>query len=204
MQPMISILSLWLNDPTIFDGMQIPESLEKQRQNIIDMILAECGELNVLYSSPTFCKGMITCWSALNLPTWQRMIRAFEEEYNPIINYTRKETETEGTRKEKESTVTTKATSDSTDTSKLKKNAFNSGGQAQANQNESHATITNDNTTSGNEQGEDTRELERIISGASGTDKIQDLIKAEYGVARMNVANIIVADFKDKFCIQVY
>lgn len=204
MQPLISILSLWLNDPTVFDDMQIPKSLEENRQNIIDMILSECGELNIIYSSPQFCKGMIACWSALNLPTWERMVHAFEATYDPITNYTRKENESEGMTRQKETNISTSAESISRDTSKLYKNAFNSDAQAQANQNVSDATISNDNTTTGTEEGADTRSLERTVSGASGTDKIQDLVKAEFEVARLNVANIIVEDFRQKFCVQVY
>lgn len=204
MQPLISILSLWIADNTIFDDFQIPETLTPKKQQIIDMILAECGELNVLYSSPSFCKGMIGCWSALNLPTWERMVRAFEAEYNPLNNYTRTEKEEESTTQNKDTTVNQKAISKSSDTSKLYKNAFNSGAQAQANTNESNATIDNDNATSGNEQGEGSRQTERNITGASGTDKIQDLVKAEFEVATLNVANIIVEDFKNRFCILVY
>lgn len=204
MQPLISILSLWLADNTIFENMHIPEELYTNKQQIIDMILAECGELNVVYSSPAFCKGMIECWSALNMPTWQRMIKAYKVEYNPATNYSRHETEDEITNDTKETGVTQKATSKSTDTSKLYKNAFNSGAQAQANTNESNATITNDNTTTGSENDQGTRKLERNITGASGAEKIQELIKAEFDVARLNVANIIVEDFKNKFCITVY
>lgn len=201
---MISILSLWMSDNTIFDGFRLPELLEPNRQNITDMILAECGELNVIYSSPQFCKGMIECWSSLNLPTWKRMTDALEARYNPVTNYTRTESEEEYKIGEKETEVNTTATSDSTDTSKLFKNAFNSGSQTQVNTNESKATINNDNSTQGREQGEDTRQLSRTVTGASGSDKIQDLVKAEFDVARLNVANIIVEDFKQKFCIQVY
>lgn len=90
----LSILGLYNNDPTVLDMMQFPADFtDAQKQNVKDNILVECAEFEFLYPAPAVAKTIIGIWSAKELPYWERVYRASLEEYNPIENYRRTETE---------------------------------------------------------------------------------------------------------------
>ena len=85
----LSIKGLYSYDNSIFDGMLLPEEYEQYRDLVINMILTECGELEILYPNPEFMKVMIVAWSEKNLPYWQRYLDLLSEEYDPLNNYSK-------------------------------------------------------------------------------------------------------------------
>ena len=90
----LSPLGLYQWDQTIFDLMQIPSALDKP--TLIDNLLAETAELEVLYSNPVVFKNLVGVWSAKQLDIWNRLYATTQYEYNPIENYNRYETGSEG------------------------------------------------------------------------------------------------------------
>lgn len=81
---MLSILSMTEYDPTIWDDLQIPTDLTKQ--DLIDKICIDCGELELLYSDPALLKYMIRNWSRTEMYIWQKLADTLNLEYNPIYN----------------------------------------------------------------------------------------------------------------------
>ena len=81
---MLSILSMTEYDPTIWDDLQIPTDLTKQ--DLIDKICIDCGELELLYSDPAILKYMIRNWSRTEMYVWQKLADTLNLEYNPIYN----------------------------------------------------------------------------------------------------------------------
>lgn len=81
---MISILSMTEYDPTIWDDLQIPSDITKQ--DLIDKICLECGELELLYSDPNILKYMIRNWSRTEMYIWQKLADTLNLQYNPIYN----------------------------------------------------------------------------------------------------------------------
>lgn len=90
----LSPLGLYNWDSTIFDLMQIPDELE--RDVLIDNLLAETAELEVLYPNPVVFKNLLGVWSRKNLPVWEKLYATTQFEYNPIENYNRYETGSDG------------------------------------------------------------------------------------------------------------
>lgn len=97
---MVTPLSLYLLDNTIFDGMQLPtppnnpteypdlyvQGFQLDREILVDNLLMETGELNVLYPDPEFFKYAVTQWSKKELPVWQALYNTLFYRYNPLWN----------------------------------------------------------------------------------------------------------------------
>lgn len=97
---MVTPISLYMQDQTIFDGLQLPtpptnptdypdlyvQGFQIDRQVLIDNLLMETGELNVLYPDPTFFKYAVTTWSKKELPVWQATFDTLFYRYNPLWN----------------------------------------------------------------------------------------------------------------------
>lgn len=91
----LSVMGLYDADNTLFDMMSFPDGFTTEQKNIVkENILIESAELEVLYPNPYVMKTVIGVWSAKEKPYWDRVYRAALEEYNPIENYRRNETET--------------------------------------------------------------------------------------------------------------
>jgi hypothetical protein len=90
---MLSILTLYTWDNTIFDNMVIPPELD--REILIDNLLMENAEFEVLYSDPDFMKIALGVWSKKELKKWQEKYDTTVLDYNPIENYNRTETGSE-------------------------------------------------------------------------------------------------------------
>ena len=90
----LSALGLYNWDDTIFDLFQIPEALDKP--TLVDNLLAQTAELEVLYPNPVVMKSLIGVWSLKQLDVWNRLYETTQYEYNPIENYNRLETGSDG------------------------------------------------------------------------------------------------------------
>ena len=80
----LSILEMTEYDPTIWDDLQIPTVLTKQ--DLIDKICIDCGELELLYSEPNILKYMIRNWSRSEMYIWHKLADTLNLQYNPIYN----------------------------------------------------------------------------------------------------------------------
>ena len=91
----LSVLGLYHADNTLFDSMLFPSGFSQDDKNtVIGNILAECAELEILFTDPGTLKDLIRLWSKINLFVWNRVFSAANLEYNPIENYNRTELET--------------------------------------------------------------------------------------------------------------
>lgn len=99
-RPLISILTLYQIDNTLFESMELParpftdrgyEDLfltgwDLDKDTLVENLLMELAELNVLYTDPTFMKYAITTWSKKNKAVWQALYETLFFKYNPIWN----------------------------------------------------------------------------------------------------------------------
>ena len=93
MRATLSILGLYQREPTLFDELELPGSMNKDV--LIDNILYEAATLEAYYPDPNFMKFMIGRWSFMNQSVWQKLYDTTVLEYNPIFNYDRTEEWTE-------------------------------------------------------------------------------------------------------------
>lgn len=182
----LSYLGMHNIDDTIFDGFQLPETVN--RNTLITMILAETAELEALYPAPVLFAPALRAWSTARLQSWSRMALALSEDYNPLHNYDRTETESFA-----EETGGERAGTDST-TGTL--TGFNSD------------TFNNDRKTDSATAIEEsgTREHERTLRayGNIGVTTSAQMLEGEIDVRRFDIYRIIADEFADYFCIKVY
>ena len=126
----LSIVGLYNFNNHIFDNMKYPSGFNAvDMDTFIGNVLSECAELELLFPDYDYMKDMISLWSRLNLPVWERIYKASKLSYNPIENYNRTEIETitnDNTDTHSGNDVTRRSGSDSTRTSSTG-NEANSG-----------------------------------------------------------------------------
>lgn len=176
---LLSVMGLYQYDPTIFDEMVLPEAVD--RDIVISDILTECAELEVLISDPNVFKSIIAYWSKKNLQPWEKMYAAQIAEYNPLWNKdgTYQETETRNLQSTGESTG--------------KVSAFNTNDFQNASK----------NNASGTDTGTITRER-REFGNIGVTTSTQMLTEEMEFRKKYNIYDIILEDFKSRFCLLVY
>lgn len=86
---LLSIVGLWNSDHTIWDEFNVPNGMDKDLA--VNFIMSECQELEIVYPDPESMKFLISNWSLINLPIWERLYKTTVIEYNPIENYNRTE-----------------------------------------------------------------------------------------------------------------
>ncbi len=204
----LDIMALYNYDHTLFSAFQVPtsitwvehgpngdvthtESIPYTKQNIIDNILLDCAELEVVYPDADYMKLAIGVWSAKRLYTWQRIADVLYRKYDPFVNINRHEWR-----------VTTEdrdlaGTNDSTVTGDV--NAFNDSSIDGVQRDK----VTTDQDTT--DTGTITTNDDFHIEGDSAIRDAQDIIKLETQQRLANdLIDIIIEDFKKRFCLMVY
>lgn len=162
----ISAVGLYSWDSTLFDGMALPEGVE--RETLIYNILAETAELEILYPDSDFLKRMIEIWSKKELKRWTALYNTTVYEYNPIENFDKIETWSD----------------------------TGSAVSRVAGFNESELVTAGDGNTESRHEGR--------TRGNVGTTTTQQMIREEREVSEFNIYDVIVQDFKKRFCLMVY
>lgn len=203
MGALLSVLGLYNYDNTLFDRLVLPEGVDKDI--IIENILSECAEVEVLYSDPEYMKYAIGVWSNKELPTWYRLLRTSELEYNPLYNvdateYTK---ETRDLKQNETGVNTSNDTSNSSNTHKV--NGFNESGLTDAEKDEASGTNASSLNTNINKTDKGDIITEHRRYGNIGVTMSQQLVKAELDlVPELNVINYIIDSFRNRFCLLVY
>lgn len=188
----LTLLGLYNWDESILDGLTLPDGID--RETLKTNLLAETAELELLYQDPNIMKVLITAWARSMQRPWERMLLALNEEYNPLHNYDRTE--------EWEDTGETNSNTTSAGTgSTVRKNAGWNPGAGLA---DSGQDTTN---TTGTEayEGESRNLRKGRAYGNIGVTTSAAMLKEEVDTRqKYNIYDIIVADFKSRFCLMVY
>lgn len=179
---LMSVLAMYRYDNTLFDGLTVPEGLNKT--GLINELTMQLGEVNTIISNPEVLKDAITEWSKTKADIWQHLFDTTQYEYNPIWNKDGVYSETE--------TRDLKTTADTDATNKV--TGYNSDDMRDAAQ------------TVGNGSGTDTGTITRVREehGNIGVTTTQQMIREEREIADFSLYQVIIDDFKMRFCIMVY
>lgn len=179
----ISVLGLYHYNPELFTGLVLPDDLEKDV--FIDNLLMEYAELEVVYPDAEFMQDAIGRWSEMRLSTWKRMARVLYEEYDPFINIKRDEVRT----------ITEERDLAGTGSTIGKVSAWNDTDFQNRAKDDSTSTQTGTVTTT------ETFHVE----GDSAITDAQDVLKKEMDVRiKYDLSSLILAEFKQRFCLLVY
>lgn len=176
MRATLTIKGLYDYDPSLFDGMSWPSGVSAG--DVLPELTAELAELEVVYPAAETMKNAITAWSKSRFAAWNRIAAALNAEYSPIENYDRYEDWNE------------KANSKSGYLNKVA--GFNVSDQMQ-DQSSSEQSTDNGSEHRGH------------IHGNIGVTMAQQMIDAELNLrAKNDMVHIIIAEFKQRFCLMVY
>ena len=203
MSSLLTILGLYNYNDTIFDDMYLPEGLDKDY--LIKNLISELAEVEILYSNPDYMKYMITAWSLKEAPTWERIYKTSQLEYNPLYNvdateYTKETRDLKGT---EVGTNTGSATGTSNNTHKVAGYNDNNLTQSDKDEGDSSTSSTMNSNINRTDKGDIVTEQRRF--GNIGVTMSQQLVRAELDlIPELNVYNYIIESFKNRFCLLVY
>lgn len=198
MSMLITITSLLIADNSLFDGFQLPEGIDKD--TVVDNIVIECGELEVLFADPEFMKQAITSWSKSIVNVWERLNKTYlldtDSPWDTDVNTHREDIVTDGTN----SRNSTSGTSGS-DTTTQKVAGFNSEVLVNSKEDTINygATVTGDESSEARQETAKTGNSENVMKRNSA-----DVIRKVRENRKFNIYDVIVTDFKERFCLLVY
>ena len=179
----ISILGLYHINPALFNGMRLPASLSLA--TFVDNLLMEDAELEVVYPDPEFMQDAIERWSKMRLHAWEKMETVLYEDYDPFINIKRDEVRT----------ITEDRNLKGTGMTTGQVSAWNDDGFTDRARDNSNSTQTGTVTTTEHFH----------VEGDSAITDAQDVLKKEMQVRiEYDLYRLILAEFKERFCILVY
>jgi hypothetical protein len=205
MHATLSFDGLLIGYPALFDGLQVPEGVEKDV--VIENLLISTMELEVMISSGPVMARALAAYSAMMLPSWTRYAKALGLEYNPLDTDERTRTlehsgEDSNTRSPN---LTTTGRNDGSDSTTREVAGFDSAQLQMAEKNTTQLGTGNTITSSGTDKTEGTNKYTdtETYQGRAGKSA-QSLVTAEIALASENVVAKIVDDIKQEFCLLVY
>lgn len=229
MHATLSFNGLLAGYPTLFDDLQVPESVSKEA--VCNQLLFDTLELEVLYTDGPTMQRALGVFSETMLPSWTRYAAALGLDYDVLASDDRtRTTDHHGTNSGTNSSMnlvtgTTKRTPDLTTTGKNNGSdsttrdvtGFDSGTMVPAEKSTTTLgtgntitstgtdTTTDDQTTTNTSttEAEDGYKDTVTEKGRAGRDP-QDLISKELALAKENAVHKIVTDIKANFCLLVY
>lgn len=189
MNLLLSLMGMFGANPHLFDRFEIimgsvyAEDLESAYPALQQRLLLETAELEILYPDPETLETAINAWGLSMHRVWAQLYRSTKFNYAPLENYAKKEQYIDN------GTTNPKTTIDSSNSSV----PFN--GSAFSEREKTKTTQTTSNVTSNTRQGD--------VTGRFGVSA-QSLIEDERKIAKFNLDDYIIQDFKNRFCLVVY
>ena len=172
---MVSVLGMYTYKPTLFDGVKLPDGMDKDV--LVSQLTAQLAELELLYNDPDIMQQLITAWAAASLPNWEKLWQAMTDDYNPLHNYDRTEEWEEN--------------ENSTSNQRDSNVGFDSPGELKL--------------AAGTENSAKNNNLRRGRAyGNIGVTTSADMIRGEMDIRNKTTYDFIIEDFKERFCLSVY
>ena len=195
LQPRMTLYGMYQYDPTLFDGVILPEGMDKTL--MVNQIIRQSGDLFPYYQVPPEVKSAITEWFTRRKDNFAKLWQGFTAEYNPIENYDRQE--------------------DSTETPNITHTLSNSGQDASTNEADvqgyngtdyvpnSRTKSSGTSSTNGTDTESGTRTYTSRIHGNIGVTTSAQMLEGELALRKsMDIYGLIAAEFETDNLIQVY
>ena len=195
LQPRLTLYGMYQYDPTLFDGVTLPEGMDKTL--MVNQIIRQSGDLFPYYQAPPQVKSAITEWFTRRKDNFAKLWQGFTAEYNPIENYDRRE--------------------DSTETPNITHTLSNSGQDASTNEADvqgyngtdyvpnSRTKSSGTSSTNGTDTESGTRTYTSRIHGNIGVTTSAQMLEGELNLRRsLDIYALIAAEFETDNLIQVY
>lgn len=214
LMPYGGIISLMQWDSTLFDGMVLPEGVDKEL--VIDTIMQKYGDSPLDHEDPAYLKYYIPVWSKRNLDSWKKLFATLSFVYNPLENAMLDETTEETRNIDRKQDRTGTASTENSGTTGVNKTAEHlvsaenasdyqpdnrDTGTEQTTINQATGTDSTENTT---EQTAETVKSTYNRHGSIGVITPQNMIQQEREVDKFVIYDYIADSFRDAFCLLLY
>ena len=198
----ISIRGIWLANKKVFDNLIMPGDLSKDR--FINLLFADAAELECVYTDPDLMEQLIEEWSISQQYEWTKIYNVTQLEYDPIQNYNRTETETIDDTGSGHTASSSKGKR--TDNGEQKQNVtgFNTDTYSPNKQDVTDLESNSESEGEADATSESNRDRKMHAYGNIGVTTSQTMIQQEIEVSKLNLYNLMVQGFINKFCVQIY
>lgn len=186
----LSILGLYRANPTLFDGMVLPSGVDKD--TLLTELLSQCAEFEILYPDPDFMRLVLDSWARTCLFKWQKLADTMALSYDPISNYDRHEEWTDTDNRKEETEVTPGSTETTAQQGYENSGFVDAAKLTRGGKDASTLQHSGDLTRTGR------------AWGNIGVTTSQQMIESEREVSDFNIYQVIIDDFKRRFCLLVY
>ena len=203
----IPLMTLYNYDNSIFDGLSLPEGIDKEL--LIDRIMIRGGEYESVYTSVPFLKSAISNWSATHRHLIDKWLEVYNKDFEPLENYDRIEDWTDDGNNTTKGTGTTRGsdkahaqgnvTGTNTVSAYNTNNLVNDNGTSQGNTTDTTSNTQTDSTTQSNDVTH-SKHSGRIHGNIGVTTSMQMyesfwLLMQEYGNIYDSIATLFLQDF---------
>ena len=178
----------------LFKNLVLPDGIDKDV--LIDTIMMECGEMEPVWTNPTFMQNMIGQWSLKWYGTFEKWIKGITTDYEPLYNYDRYEDVNE----KHDNMIKTDSSSISKTVGENEKSAFDSNKYTPHDKSTTNGDIKDLSNNSDN----GTFERKAHMYGNIGVTTSSALLKEFLDISEWNVYNHIKDLFMQDFCIMIY
>lgn len=195
LQPRMTLYGMYQYDPTLFDGVTLPEGMDKTL--MVNQIIRQSGDLFPYYQVPPEVKTAITEWFTRRKDNFAKLWQGFTSDYNPIENYDRHEDSTETP----DITHTLSNSGKDTSTNEAEVQGFNGADYVP----NSRTTSSGTSSTNGTDKESGTRTYTSRIHGNIGVTTSAQMLEGELALRRsLDIYALIAAEFETDNLIQVY
>ena len=194
----VSIAGIYNLNKHVFDGLVMPGDLSKER--FIELLYADAAELECCYTEPYIMQQLIASWSESQNYEWTKLYETMNLEYNPIWNYDRTEEENEG--QTGSSTGSSQGSSTGSGTTQNDVTGFNTDSFSPSTRQSGTSTNTASSSSTSSARSDRSRRLRAY--GNIGVTSAMDMISQQRDIVKFNLYDIMINEFINKFCVQVY
>lgn len=197
-------------DGDIWENVVLPSAINKEQ--FINTILLNYGEMETLYADPDMMKFAITNWANINNWSILKAVTAINVEYEPLNNYARTETRTKsgtntGTVTDSGNTSVTSTTS-GTNANEHKVSAYDSSSYSADNKDEGSTSGSGTSTgTTGNTRTDNLAHAEQEsirAFGNIGVTTSQQMLQSELDLSLYNIYETFAGIFAFDLLLMVY
>lgn len=196
----LSLLGMYQQDETILNSTNFPLPEGVTRETLLPLILSETAELEIVYPDPATFKIVCKAWANARGPAWERMVETLNNEYDPLHNYDRTETEQIDDAETIEDAETVNDVTGGTTTGQT--TGFNANTFSDDKKTIDSGSLDRDRSFDrGRTYG---RERTMRAYGNIGVTTSQEMATAELDLRKTDIYRIITDEFTRYFCILVY
>ena len=204
MRGTLSVLGLYQYDNSIFDDMALPTTEHLNKDDLIANLLSECVELETIYARPDVFKVLMKHWSNSRVHVWQELADTMDYEYNPIWNKDVHDVEQIDFERKLKSTYSDSASNQTSGNTTNQGVAYNSGNLEDRTKDIASGSMSSTDNSTTDDTGTTEQKRDYLSQGNQGVTSTQSLIKEQRDIVNFSLYDIIISEFKTRFCLLVY